>query len=128
MTRSLAKSRKQELPKVEPVAKPERFRPWLLAALAMLLVARPMVPSEGVAWLGDGQPLVVGWIVLAASYLAWATLKGRLARPFDLVDGAVVALVTLCVLSCLLAFNEATIRYSMNMLGEWVALGLVFLL
>src|SRR5690242_6428607 len=79
-----------------------RLRPWLLAALAALSVARPLLPSEGVAWMGDGLPFDLLWMLLAAAYFLLAIAQGCLARRWNLIDLAVVALVVLSATSAYL--------------------------
>ncbi len=44
---------------------PHSLRRWLLAGAAGLLIARPLVLSDGGPWLGEGQPFAMLWIVLA---------------------------------------------------------------
>ena len=118
-------------------------RRWLLAVFVALCVARPLVPSEAVSWLGDGHPFTMLLLMITACYLLLAVQRGGFTRPFHLVDAAVAALVLLCVASATLGvlatlfgagnnpeFDErvSSPRLAINMLWEWVALGLVFFL
>ncbi len=137
--RSKKKAAKQAPPTPARDA-PEVLRAWLLAVLVTLCVARPLLPSEGVSWYGDGQPFNMLWIVLAAAYLLLSLARGRLERPLDVVDVAVAALVVICAASALVgawsARDELELglvgtgspRLTINMLWEWVALGLMFFL
>jgi hypothetical protein len=106
----------------------EYVRPWLLSAFMVLCVARPLLPSEGVSWLGDDLPFDMLFLILTAAYLLWAAARGGLSRPFNLVDGCVGALVAACAVSALMGASEGNPRFSINMLWEWVGLGLVFFL
>jgi hypothetical protein len=139
------KSHRKKAPanRVEPAHREdvgEWLRSWLLAAVMALCVARPLLPSEGVSWLGDGQPFDMLWLVIAGGYLLLAIVRGRLARPTDLVDAAVAALVLISVTSALVGatnladarelslIGTGSPRLTINMLFEWVALGLTFFL
>ncbi len=116
------------------------MRSWLLAALVALAVARPLLPSEGVSWLGDGQPFVMLWLVLAAGCCVLALTEGGLARPLGWIDGGVAALVLFAAASAWLGsrnkadeielhlVSTGSPRLAINMLFEWLALGLVFFL
>ncbi len=55
---------------------PSAARRWILAGVTALLVARPLVTSDGGPWIGDGQPFAILWIVLA---LLW--VLSQLGRP-----------------------------------------------
>ena len=61
-----------------------------------MCVARPLVPSEGVSWLGDGLAFDLLLLLLVCGYLLWAAARGGLTRPLGAVDGCVAALVALC--------------------------------
>jgi hypothetical protein len=104
-----------------------RLRPWLLLALVALVVARPLVPSEGVSWLGDGQPFNLLTILLAAAYCLLGVLEGGFAR-LNLLDAVVAVLIALCATSAFVGAQAGDPRLSLNMLWEWVALGLVYFL
>ncbi len=106
----------------------ERVRPWLLFALVALLVARPLLPSEGVSWIGDGQPFAMLTICLAGAYFALAMLEGGFPRRLNLADAAVAGLVGLCVVAAMVGASSGSPRNSINMLFEWLSLGLLFFL
>ena len=110
------------------VAAPDRARSWLLAALTALVVARPLLPSEGVSWLGDGQPFNMLAILIAAAYSLWAIAQGGFVRRFNIVDAAIGALVALCIAAALFGAQNGSPRPAINMLFEWLAMGLVFFL
>ncbi len=104
------------------------LRPWLLAAAVALLVARPLLPSESVAWRGDGLPLVMGWCCLAVVWLG-ATALGRSARfRLQSTDAALAALVAWHTLAALRAVRDEAPRPAWNMLWEWLGLGLGYFL
>ena len=106
----------------------DRVRPWLLAGLAAICVARPLVPSEGVSWLGDGLGFDMLLLVLAAGYLLWAAARGKLLRQFNAVDACVAALVAMCAMSAFFGASDGNPRFTIDMLWEWVGLGLVYFL
>ncbi len=118
-------------------------RPWLLAGLVAVYVARPLVPSEGVAWLGDGHGLTLVLLLLSAAYLFVVGSRRSLLRQFDLVDGAVLALILAFVCSSLVGLAASRFgasetlefgrrltspRLVVNMVWEWLGLGLIYFL
>ena len=102
-------------------------RLWLLAAMTALLVARPLIPSAAVAWLGDGQPFCMLWLLLAVSTALAAIKGGGLPQRFGAVE---LLLVVFTVLHSLAAWRGAEInpRPAINMLWEGVAMAASFLL
>ncbi len=139
--KSPSKQTRAETSAAAVAARPgEMLRSWLLAALVALVVARPLLPSEGVSWLGDGQPFVMLWLVVAAGYFVLALSEGGLARPLGAVDVGVIGLVLIAAASAwvgsrnradeieLHLVSTGSPRLAINMLFEWLALGLVFLL
>jgi hypothetical protein len=121
-----------------PASPRERVRPWLLAGLVAVCVARPLVPSEGVAWMGDGHGMTLLLLMLTAGYLSLAAYRRSLVRRLTLVDAGVAALVVACVGSSLLGLSRSsamefanripTPRLAVNMIWEWIGLGLVYFL
>jgi O-antigen ligase len=106
----------------------DRLRPWLVAGVCALCVARPLIPSESAAAEGDGLPIVMLWLVLA---VVW--LLGVLGRPefrvrFGWIDTAVLGLVGLNVLSAVVGATRGSPRPAVNMLWEWMGLGLGYFL
>ncbi|REK09480.1 MAG: O-antigen ligase domain-containing protein [Planctomycetota bacterium] len=140
------KPRRNQPKSNEPASTPTQqtsARVWLLAAFVAVCVARPLVPSEGVAWLGDGHPFTIVLLILTAGYLLLVLRQGHFARRFHFVDAAAATLVGVSVVSAALAvlvtlFASASQiaslvaicspRPTLNMLWEWVGFGLVFLL
>jgi hypothetical protein len=103
-------------------------RRWLLAAMIALLVARPLFPSESAASHGDGLTLVMLWLVLAAAWLLASLRRGADRLRFGWLDAAVAAMVTLEAIAGVRAAGRFSPRPAINMIWEWVGLGLVFLL
>lgn len=106
----------------------DRWRPWLLAGAAAVLVARPLYPSETPADTGDGLPIVMLWLALAGVWMLGLLGRRRFQLRFGLLDALVVFLVVWHVASAVLAASHAHARPAVNMLWEWVGLGLVFVL
>jgi hypothetical protein len=99
-----------------------------LAALVALLIARPLLPSEGVSWIGDGQPFNLLTICLAGACIVLAMLEGGVYRRLNLADVAVAVLVVLCIAAALNGARYGSPRASVNMLFEWLSLGLLYFL
>jgi O-antigen ligase len=136
---------------VEALAE-DRLRPWLLSAMTALLVARPLFPSESAGSQGDGLSMVMLWIALGVIWLFGivATSMGSpketspfsaaqkpgqpsVGRPtfslrFGWTDAAVLLLVLWTTVAALWAVHRGTPRPAVNMLWEWVGLGLCFFL
>ena len=54
------------------------LRPWLLAAVTALYVARPLLTSESAAETGDGMPFVMLALALAGLWTVRAASRGGL--------------------------------------------------
>jgi len=106
----------------------ELARPCLRLLLVAICTARPLLPSEGVSWIGDGGPFNLMLLLLAIGYLLLALVQGGLSRRLDLIDGAVATFVGLCVISAIIVGGAGSPRFAMNMLWEWVGFGLLFFL
>ncbi len=106
----------------------DRWRPWLLAGAVALLVARPLYPSETPGETGDGLPIVMLWLALAVVWMLGLLGRPKFTVRFGLLDGIVVFLVLWHVGSALLGASRSHARPAVNMLWEWVGLGVVFVL
>jgi O-antigen ligase len=106
----------------------DRLRPWLLGGMCALFVARPLFPSETATYLGDGLPVVMLWIVLTVVWLLGAIGHPQLRLRFGCTDAAVVLLIGWHTVAALWAAKQLSPRPAVNMLWEWIALGLAFLL
>ena len=110
-----------------PTAQPA-LTSLLAGAVTALFVLRPLYPSESVAAEGDGLPVVMLWLL---ALIAWAILlaRGNLSRVrFGWPDLAVALLVLWHSLSALWAVAFERPRPALNMLWEWIGLGIAFLL
>lgn len=110
--------------------KPDHIR-WqdaLVGGWVALVVARVLVPEDPGGQLGLGAPLDVLWMVLAALWLLGQLQRDRVRFRFGWPDALVVGLVAWHSASALVAMANASPRSAMNMLWDWVAMGLVFLL
>jgi O-antigen ligase len=111
----------------------ERLRVWLLGAAVALFVVQPLLPGESTAYTGDGMPIVMLSILLAAAWLlgaAWlagATGHGSRIR-FGPTDAAVVVLVLLHTAAALYAARHGSPRPAVNMLWQWIGLAVMFFL
>jgi O-antigen ligase len=112
-----------------PFAPPaERLRPWLLAAVAALWVARPLYPSESAAPHGDGLPLVMLWLVLAVLWSLGALGRRPFSLRFGRTDAAVLLLISLHTAAALWAAARLSPRPAVNMLWEWIGLAVGYFL
>lgn len=102
------------------------WHPWLLGAMMALLVARPLFPSESAAHYGDGLSMVMLWIALAIFWLLGSIGRPTFRLRFGWVDAAVLALVVWHTVAALWAVAHGTPRPALNMLWEWVGMGLCF--
>ncbi len=110
-------------------AKPaDPFRPWLLAGMTAALVARPLFPSESAATDGDGLPVVMFWLALLVIWLLAAISHKRFSLRFGSVDAAVLLLVAWQCIAAAHAVRHGSPRPALNMLWEWIGLGIVFFL
>ncbi len=117
-----------EVPPPLAVSSGERLRPWLLGGITALCVARTLYPSESVAADGDGLTVVMLWIALAVFWLLGAIGRPRFLLRFGWPDAAVLLLVVWHTAAALWATQHGTPRPAVNMLWEWIGLGLCFLL
>jgi hypothetical protein len=106
----------------------DRWHSALLGGLVALVVARTFVPDDPGGQLGHGAPLDVLWLVLAGAWLLTELRHNHLRLRFGWPDVLVVALVLWHTVAALVAMRSGSPRPAMNMLWDWVAMGLVFLL
>jgi hypothetical protein len=102
------------------------YRKWLLSGMAALFVARPLVPSAGVAWIGDGQPFCMLWLLLAVLTCFAAMKAGNFPRRFDWLDATLAAFVVLYAAAALRGTSIGSPRPAINMLWEVVAMAVGF--
>ena len=101
---------------------------WFLAATTALYVARPLVPSDAVGYLGNGVVFVMLWLVLALVWLVRVfRSRARLVR-WGWIDTAVLVLVSWHSVSALAAVRVGSPRPALNMMWEWIALAAAFFL
>ena len=105
---------------------PPAFRPWILAAVTALWIARPMFPSEAAASRGDGLIAVMFWIVLGVAWLLAVIGQREIRFRFGWVDGALGVFVVFHTIAALWAVAHASPRPAVNMLWEWVGLAIAF--
>lgn len=104
------------------------FRRWLLAAAMALFVARPLVPSAGVSWVGDGQPFCMLWLLLATLTCMAAIKADGLPRRWNWLDALLLAFVTIFVATAWWGSTLGNPRMAINMLWEGMSMGVGFLL
>ncbi|MGD9632978.1 MAG: O-antigen ligase family protein [Pirellulales bacterium] len=105
-----------------------RWPAFLLGGYMALLVARTMVPEDPGGKLGLGAPFDALWILLAIGWLLGQFRLGRMRLRFGLADALVVALVLWYSVAALLAMPSGSPRPAMNMLWEWVVMGMAYFL
>ncbi len=112
----------------QAAAATERLKPWLLAGACALWVARPLLVSESAAEEGDGLPVVMLWLALAVVWLLGAVGRKRFAFRFAWIDATVLAVVLLHGLAGIRGAVLGHPRPAVNMIWEWTALGLGYVL
>lgn len=127
MPSSKAKSRAPaHKPASPPTRLADRLRPWLLGAVATLLVARPLVPSEASTVRGYGSPFVMCWFIVLALWALGAVRDRRLAARCGWPDAAVAALLAWHSVSAVAGVWTGAPRPAINVMWEWLALGAAF--
>jgi len=106
----------------------DRWRPWLAAAAAALLVAQPLAGSESAATTGDGLPGVMLWIALGTFWALGALGRKRFTLRFGWTGAALVLLVAWHTIAALAAARMASPRPAVNVLWIWVGFALSFFL
>jgi len=112
-----------------PAAWADRLQPWLAGAACALFVTRPMFPSDSEAGpAGDGLPVVMLWLALALFWLLTVLGRRRAAVRVGWAELGVAGLVAWHAVSAAWAVGHASPRPAVNMLWEWVGLGISFFL
>ncbi|HEX7446072.1 MAG TPA: O-antigen ligase family protein, partial [Pirellulales bacterium] len=105
------------------------LRPALLGAVTAVYVARPLLVSESAATVaGDGLPLVMLTLVLAAVWWLAGAFSPRRTLRFGWADWAWTALMAWQAVGTLIAIRTGWARAAINVCWEWVGLGMGFLL
>jgi O-antigen ligase len=102
--------------------RPDRLRPWLLAGAAALFVARPLVPSDGGPWLGEGEFFAALWLVLVLLWALGAVGRVRFVLRFSWIDAIVLAYFAWWSLSAWRGTEIAAPRPSYNALWDGVGM------
>lgn len=117
-----------ELPITPEFVPGERLRPWLLAGVTALFVARPLFASEGAIFRGDGLPIVMGWLALAVFWLLGAVGHRRFPILFGWIDAAMLLLVGIHTVAAIVGSYWGAPRPAINALWLWVSYFLAFFL
>lgn len=116
------------LPGAESKERPDALRPWLLAGATALVVARPLVMSDGGVWIGDGEPFAALWLVLAIIWALGAIGRPRLYLRWTWIDTAVAAFFAWWSVAALVGADHGAPRPSFNALWDGVSAFLAFFL
>jgi hypothetical protein len=100
----------------------------LLSVAVALFVAQTLIPTESAVWRGDAIPLATAWILVACTWALLSLRQGSSTLHFGPIDAAVLALAAWYVLAAWAATQHAAPRPALNLLWQWVALSLQFLL
>jgi len=112
----------------KPAQPTDHFRHALLGGVAAMLVARPLVTSDGGAAVGNGQVAVALWIALAVLWIVQSLGQPKLRVRFGWIDAAMVAFIGWWSVAALLGSVHASPRPSINALWEGIAILLAFFL
>ncbi len=93
-----------------------------------VLVARPLFPGESAAANGDGLSVVMLWLALGVFWLLGIIGRPKFSLRLGWTDAAVLLLVGWTTVSALWAVRHGTPRPAVNMLWEWVGMGMCFFL
>ena len=96
--------------------------------MTALWVARPLFPSESAATHGDGLTVVMLWIALWVFWFLGAIGRPKLAVRFGCTDAAVALLMLCFTAAALWAVRHGSPRPAVNVLWEWLGMGLSFFL
>jgi len=117
---------------ISTAARADSRAPWwpsaLLAVAVALFVAQTLIPTESAVWRGDAVPIATAWILVACTWSLLSLRQGTISLRFGLLDAAVVALALWYAASALVATGRAAPRPAINLLWQWSALSLQFLL
>jgi O-antigen ligase len=113
-----------------PVASDDPFRPWLLAGATMLIVARPLLPSDGpnAGATGEGPLFVLLWLALAGIWALRAVMKRGGMTRWGAAEVAVIALVGWHALAAFVALRDGAPRPAIGSLWQWVGFAASFFL
>ncbi len=111
----------------------ERLRPLWLGGVTALFVATPLVPSEAAhsgraAQSGLGITLLMAWFVLCAAFLITAALQRNMRLRLGATEIALLVFIALHTLSALVLADAGQPRQTLNMLWQWIGLGVAYLL
>ena len=96
--------------------------------MTALFVARPLFPSESAATHGDGLTAVMLWIALGVFWLLGAIGRPKFSVRFGWTDATVLLLLGWYIVAAVWAVRHGTPRPALNMLWEWIGMGLSYLL
>lgn len=95
----------------------------ILSIALGLFAARLAFPAEAAATHGDGQLLVVAWILLASAWSIAAARRGTVRLRWEWADWLLAGLLAWHSLAALVAMRTGAPRPALNMLWEWMGLG-----
>ncbi len=93
-------------------------RRWLLAGVATLFVALPLVVIDGNPWIGSGQPFTMFWIILTALWLLGAVGQRRFTVRWTWLDTIAAAFFGWWMLSAAIAMKTGAPRPTVNMMCD----------
>lgn len=112
-----------------PAAARFSLRGLLLAALAALFIARPLLPSENsVTADGEGLAFVLLMLLLVAFWALAGFFRGELRVRLSWADAAWAALLVCMAAGTWRTVHAGAARPAINLFWEWTALGAGFFL
>lgn len=111
----------------EPLPLYARLRLVLLACATALLVATPLITSEG-AHLGGGVVLNMLWVLLLLGWSLWGLAQPKFPFRFGLVDASILIFFLLVAVSAIVMAPHGNARFAISTLWQWIAFGIAFFL
>ena len=100
----------------------------LLAAATALVVCTPLIPSEAAPEQGIGIMIVMLWLIALVGWFLSGLTSGSLAMRTGPASVALLVFLLSYVVSGLVRLDDGNARATINLLWQWVGLGVSFFL
>ncbi|MBN1851943.1 MAG: O-antigen ligase family protein, partial [Pirellulales bacterium] len=103
-------------------------RPWLLAAVSCLLVARPFTPGVAQALYGQGGLFVLLWLLLLLVRQLTDLRRGPAPIHISFLDVILGLFFAWLIISGIAAWIQSSPRPAINSMWQWLSMGVSYLL